>query len=71
MSEVKQAVETLTGAFKADPDFRYTYQANIAMAFKDETHRYKQRTGKKYLSHADYHEIANTAADNFLTLLSK
>lgn len=69
--EVPAAVKCVTEAMKADTDYRYSWQANIAMAFKDEVYRYQLRTKKKYLSAKDYHVIANEAADNFLNLLSK
>lgn len=61
--ETKQAVETLVKALKEDPDYRESWKANIAMAFKDA------------YDNADVmdeiHTIANTAADNFLNILCK
>lgn len=68
---IPEAVTTLTQAWKDDPDFRYAYQANIAMAFVDECHQYRKQTGEQYLSRQNLHDIANRAADNFLTLVSK
>lgn len=59
-----KAVDTLTRALENDQDFFYAYQANIAMAFKDEY----ARNSKRYKNNQDIHEIANTAAINFLHL---
>lgn len=67
---IKKAVETLVAAFEKDAGFRYSYQANIAMAFVDECARHQERTGKKHLSRQEIHEIANLAADRFLTMLA-
>jgi hypothetical protein len=67
---IKQAVDTLTDAFKTDADFRYAYQANIAMAFVDEFRRHQKESGRKHVNYSDLHTVANTAADNFLTLLA-
>lgn len=57
----KSAVEELVKNLKEDPDYRYTWKSNIAMAFKDEYNRSSK--GKSI------HEIANSAADCFLELL--
>ena len=67
---IQEAVKTLTTAFENDPDFRYAYQANIAMAFVDEARWHQERTGKKHLSRQEIHTIANVAADRFLTMLA-
>jgi hypothetical protein len=56
---------------KKDPELRRVYKDNIAMAFKDEYSRYKKKTGKTAMSITDVHKIANIAADEFLTLLTK
>lgn len=69
---VNTAVDTLCKALRSDESFYYAYQANIAMAFKDEFWR-------NIHSHADLdlmdvetlHIIANQAAKNFLDLLIK
>lgn len=55
---------------KEDKELYYAYQANIAMAFKDEYHRFKKKKGKS-LNNADIHEIANNSAKYFLDLLLK
>lgn len=64
---LKKAIKRFTKAIKNDPELKETYKANIAMAFKDEYQRYKKE--KRYLNNNDIHEMANQAADNFLTLL--
>lgn len=68
---VAEAVDTLNKAFADDSDFRYSYQANIAMAFVDNVHWHKQKTGKKSLNRQDVQTIANEAADYFLKQLAK
>lgn len=55
---------------KEDKDLYYAYQANIAMAFKDEYHSFKKKKGKS-LNNTDIHIIANNSAKNFLDLLLK
>ena len=66
-NSVKDAVKTLTKALKKDESFYYAYQANIAMAFKDEY----ARNRKKYMNKVDIHKVANQAARNFLNLWIK
>ena len=65
--EMKEAVKVLTEQIKSDPELFYSYQANIAMAFKDEY----DRCEKKYKNKEDIHQIANQAAINFLNLWCK
>jgi hypothetical protein len=65
MTKVSNAVKILSTALKNDEDYYYSYQANIAMAFKDEY----DRNNKKYKNRKDIHDIANQAAINFLNLL--
>ena len=55
---------------KEDEELYYSYQANIAMSFKDEYHNYKKKKGKS-LNNDDIHNIANNAAKYFLNLLLK
>jgi hypothetical protein len=73
--EIKNAVQIVTQAIKNDPDLYYAYQANIAMAFKDEYDKEAYRASHDYLEgfkpEADIHEIANNAAKNFLDLWCK
>lgn len=71
-NKLKEAVSVLVEALKTDEGYRIGWQANIAMAFKDEfwrtctTHKHLDLMDKEAL-----HNIANTAADNFLNLLCK
>jgi len=62
-------IKELQNALNTDPELYYAYQANIAMAIKDEAYRAKKK--KKYISAKDMHEIANQGAKNFLDLLIK
>lgn len=64
-AEISNAVNVLCKALREDSALYIAYQANIAMAFKDEWDR---RAGE--IGRADnVLEIANTAAKNFLDLL--
>jgi len=67
MKKFKKAVKIVTKTIKKDPDLRYSYQANIAMAFVDEY----DRIHKKYKNKEDIHTAANNAANNFLDLWCK
>ncbi len=70
-TDVAKAVDTLAFALKQDKDYWNSWQANIAMAYYDAERWYKAAHGNKYLNHIDKHKIANDAAQNFLTNLSK
>jgi hypothetical protein len=59
----------IIGQIKEDPEMFRGWQANIAMAFKDEFSRWKKK--KRTLSYEDAHHIANNAAEQFLKLLIK
>lgn len=62
--ELKPHVDALRKELKEDADLYYTWQSNIAMAFKD-------RFEKENI-HFDFkiiHEVANDAAKNFLNQL--
>jgi len=61
---VPQAMTTLTTALREDEDYYTSWQANIAMAFKDEFDRHDENIDRKKL-----HLIGNNAAKNFLNLL--
>lgn len=56
-------------ALKEDADYRYTWKANIAMAYIDNEAQYKKKTGKKVLNREDRHIVANNAAEHFIDLL--
>jgi hypothetical protein len=62
MTELETAIRTLVNALKADPKYRDTWAANIAMSFYD---AYALNTGNP----PDIHEIANSGANRFLGLL--
>ncbi len=71
-TELKNAVNTLIEELskdKSEGSYYYSWQANIAMAFKDEFYRetLKGHTG----NNVDVHKVANQAAKNFLDLLIK
>lgn len=68
--EIKQAIETLIKAIKEDEEYRRTWQANIAMAFKDEMAKWEFGT-RIDMHKDDLHEVANKAANNFLDVLTK
>ena len=66
-NKVKEAVNILVEALKIDESYRIGWQANIAMAFKDEF----TRTNPDLKSTSEYELsiIANQASNNFLNLL--
>lgn len=64
-------IKELTNALNNDPDYRESWKANIAMAYKDSHAQYAKKTGKKVMNAEDRHIIANNAADSFLTILCK
>jgi hypothetical protein len=59
--DLKRAVALLIKELKADEGYRFSWQANIAMAFKDV---YDQADDK-----TDIHGIANEGANRFLETL--
>lgn len=56
---------------KKDADYYYAWQANIAMAFKDQYSKEAVKVAHSELWELDIHKIANQAAKNFLDLLIK
>jgi hypothetical protein len=58
--KLSEAFKIVATAIKNDPSYRIGWQANIAMAYKDEHSRNPNGT---------IHEIANSAADRFLEQL--
>lgn len=58
---VPDALATLVSAWKADPDFRYSWLANIAVHFQD-------CAPKEWLS-GETHRVSNEAAERFLKSL--
>jgi transposase len=67
---IKKEVDVLRKALKEDEGYYISWQANIAMQFKDEYGRKMEELGTQYNSDI-IHEVANTAAKNFLDLLIK
>ena len=68
-NKLKEAVNVLVEALKTNDGYRIVWQANIAMAFKDEWYRDEFQQSEQQF--ADVHKLANTAADSFLNLLCK
>lgn len=58
----KEAVDKLRAELKADQQYYYAWQSNIAMAMMDELHRRGYRLPGE-------HEMANEAAKSFLSNL--
>jgi hypothetical protein len=63
---VSDAVKCVCAAIRKDKGYFISWQANIAMAFVDENRRQGSRD-----SYRKVHQVANTAAVNFLNLLCK
>ncbi len=61
--KISKAVKKLTEAIKKDPDLRFGYQSNIAMAFVDEC---RGSGGFEEIAYDTLHNAANNAADRFL-----
>lgn len=68
-NKLKEAVDVLVEALKTDEGYRIGWQANIAMAFKDEYYRENFQQSEQQFEYVN--ELANIAADNFLNLLCK
>lgn len=68
-NNVGLATHILFEALKRDNQLYYAYQANIAMAFKDEYDRQAKSRHYIDLNKIDIHEVANTAAKYFLDQL--
>jgi hypothetical protein len=67
---IKKEVDILCKTLKEDEGYYIVWQANIAMAFKDEFDRTMNELNTQYNSDI-IHLIANNAAKNFLNLLIK
>lgn len=61
----KYPTQPLINSLRKNAGHYIAWEANIAMAFKDEYHR----NTKKYKNKHDVNQIANRAAENFLNLL--
>lgn len=69
VSNLSQSIIILVDELKNDPGYFYAWQANIAMAIKDEFDRRlltKESTGDIF---KDIHDTVNQGAKNFLNLL--
>ena len=66
ISKKMSPISSLVSKLRKDKGYYVGWQANIAMAFKDEY----ARTGNN-LSHKKVHKVANQAANNFLRQLMK
>jgi hypothetical protein len=64
-TKLSEAVKTLAKALKEDKDYRYSWQANIAVCMQD-AYDYANPEDKK-----DIHKISNDGANRFLDLLCK
>lgn len=62
-------MKELTHQLTKDKALREAWKSSIAMAYKDNYHWYKQKTGKVAMNREDRHIIANNAAEYFLKLL--
>ena len=68
---IQQSIASLVEALEEDKEpgsYFYTWQANIAMSFKDEWRRAVE-TGSDPCDYSSIHDIANKAAQNFLNML--
>jgi len=66
---VEKEMKVVCDAIKNDEGYRITWEANIAMAFKDEWSRYFK---DQPTHNEDYvHIISNNAAKNFIDLLTR
>jgi hypothetical protein len=69
----KDAIDRVTEELRKDKSngsYYHSWQANIAMAFKDEFDKYaKEHEIEGSAKNFNTHEIANNAAKNFLNLL--
>ncbi len=72
-TEISKAVKLVCKELKADPDYRMSWQANIAMAFKDEFERGAEfnTTPLTNVERDALHTAASKAADNFLNTLTR
>lgn len=70
LKEPMDAIRLALAQDKSEGSYYYSWQANIAMAFKDEFYRFQERNGRDVpITSEDIHQIANTAAKSFLDLL--
>lgn len=75
-SDVHHAMNVVCAAIREDEGYRISWQANIAMAFKDSmeqegTHSPNPGNHSILVTRAMLHKIANDAADTFLNNLTR
>lgn len=68
MSDLKETIKVLTSALTSDDQYRYSWQANIAVQFQDAWQRAVEDGGLPATPDA-IHKISNEAAVAFLNLL--
>lgn len=61
-----EAMKQLKKALQKDKEYRYSWVANIAMAYKDNYHWWKVKHKKSVMNKEDLHCIANNAAEYFI-----
>ena len=76
MIKIEEALKVLSKELKEDPDYRNTWVANIAMAFKDEVelngiHAPNKENHSILMTREMLHKIANDGADKFLNILTQ
>jgi hypothetical protein len=64
--KTEDAIKHLQKVFKKDPEYRYTWQANIAVSMMDTVAKVPPPYSRKQI-----HALANEAADRFLSLLEQ
>lgn len=67
--DLEKALRVLVKHLQNDTEYRYGWQANIAMAVMDVI-RDKRRKKRVPLSNAELHQAVNVGAQNFLDLLT-
>lgn len=68
-TKLEKAVKILTKKLKKDDALFLAWQSSIAMSFKDVYTNALKDKDYSYMNRNDIHNIANTAAEDFLTLL--
>lgn len=68
-TEISHAVSVLVKELKSDPDYFYTWQSNIAVAFMDSYGKEVNEDGFIPKKEYDIHKVSNDAAINFLNSL--
>ncbi len=70
MSELEHALTVLKRYLKDDKYYRQTWVDNISSAYIDTEYQYSQKNDKRYLTNKDKYKIANTAATQFISVLT-